>query len=266
MSDIDEGNSWTPWKVAPGFEVAAADGTVGLEQVDRKNFEVATSFRCVDERALDDIRERLSGDHDPDEADRMLDDARTFQARAERTDLASVPRFVTWFEAGYGSHTLAAIIHDRLITSGEPNSGALGSDVLADRFFRSMMKASGVPLLKRWVMWAAVALRTRWAARGRRRLQVILWVLLALIGIASFVAWLGTALLDWTDPWGLTPGQLLGMAAVLPFVAAPLWGRQVGAAAIGVVAAPWILPPALFALGGYCIYWLIESVLRIIDR
>ena len=147
-----------------------------------------------------------------------------------------------WFESSYGAHTLAAVLHDDLIVD-EPNGGPLGSDTLSDTFFREMMKAAGVPWLKRWIMWAAVALRTRWAAGGIRRVSVFVWILLSSAGITAFFWAVGSTLLDWNGPdvW-----LLLSIALPLPFVAAGLWGRQYGA---GIIAAAG---RALDSAGGSC--------------
>jgi hypothetical protein len=162
-----------------------------------------------------------------------------------------------WFESSYGAHTLAAIIHDNLIV-GEPNAGALGSDTLADRFFREMMQAAGVPCLKRWIMWTAVALRSRWAARGTRRLSVIAWIAAAIVGIVSIVWGVGSTLFEWSSP--VDAGVLLAVAVLLPFVAAPLWGKQYGAGLVAAIAALWILPAAVLAGLGYLVYLILERL------
>ena len=182
--------SWHPWRVAPdsGFEVQSPDGDVGLVQIDRKRFLVEHPFRFSDDAVITMLTERLVRDgKTADESHAAVEDARTFTPTAENpTDLASVPRYMRWFESAYGAHTLAAIIHDDLIVD-EPNGGPLRDDTLSDRFFREMMKAAGVPWLKRWIMWAAVALRSRWAVGGIRRLSVIVWLVLSAAGITSFV-------------------------------------------------------------------------------
>jgi Protein of unknown function (DUF1353) len=51
----------------------------------------------------------------------------------------------------------AALIHDRLI--GIENGPSDRTDVLADRYFRSMLEAVGMSRLRRGMMWAAVAFR-----------------------------------------------------------------------------------------------------------
>ena len=75
-----------------------------------------------------------------------------------RTDFASVPRLVTWLIPRYGAYTLAAILHDWLADEGI-HSGAVTARE-ADGIFRRVMRESGVPVLRRWIMWAGV----RWGA------------------------------------------------------------------------------------------------------
>ncbi len=171
------------------------------------------------------------------------------------TDLASIPTFMRWFVNTYGLHTLAALLHDNLIVD-TPNDGALKSDTLSDRFFREMMHCCDVKFLKRWIMWAAVAMRSRWAAGGTRRVSVVVWGGLAAAGITSFVWSLG-AFAGW--PHALAPEWMLLIAVAMPFVAAPLWGKQYGASLVAAVAALWILPPALLGVIGYLVYQALEA-------
>jgi Protein of unknown function (DUF1353) len=274
MTDVSDGGPsaldpevaapWKPWRVAPAsaFEVADAGGVVGMAQVDEVNFVVTTGFRFsdADVQAMLEKQIRDTGKSEQ-EAQAMVADACNYTLNTEdMTDMASIPRFMRWFENTYGLHTLAAIIHDRLITSGEPNSGPLGSDTLSDRFFREMMHSAGVPWLKRWIMWAAVAMRSRWAAGGLRRITVLLWIAIAAAGISLFVGAAGAAIFGWGhvfDPW-----VMLILAVVLPLVSAPLWGRQYGAALVAALAALWILPAAGFALLGYLVYRVLERIVH----
>ena len=191
-----------------------------------------------------------------------MERARTFTPREDNpTDLASVPQFMRWFESSYGLHTLAAILHDELIET-KPNDGELCSDTLSDRFFREMLGAAGVKWLKRWIMWAAVALRTRWAAGGWRRVSVVVWLVLALTGIVSFIAGLGTRLLGWDTSLGWP--VLLTVSGLLPIAAAGLWGKQYGAGIVAALAGLWILPAAVLAGIGYLIYWLLEKAFHLV--
>ena len=260
-SDSEE--PWCAWPVAPGsgFEVNDPKGIVGLVQTDPKQFRVTRPFRFTDGTVQKMLVDRLLRDGmTQEEALTAVEDARTFTPRDENpTDLASIPRYMRWFESSYGLHTLAAIIHDDLIVD-KPNDGALKNDTLSDRFFRAMMKSAGVPWLKRWIMWAAVALRSRWAVGGLRRASVVTWLVLAVVGMGSFGWFIGSWLLDWSHPG--SAWQLLAVALLLPFAAAPLWGKQYGAGLVAAIAGLWILPPALFAGAGYVVYLAIENGLK----
>jgi len=235
------------------------DGHVGLIQIDAKRFLVGRPFRFADGAVITMLTDRLVRDGKSDqEARDAVEDARTFTPTTENpTDLASIPRYLRWFESSYGAHTLAAIIHDDLIVN-EPNGGPLGDDALSDRLFREMMRTAGVPWLKRWIMWSAVALRSKWAVGGIRRLWVLVWVVLSAVGITSFVWGLGSATLDWGGP--VDAWVLLAIAGVLPFAAAFLWGGQYGAGIVAAIAALWILPAAVVAGVGYLVYLGLERV------
>ena len=254
----DDGEPSYPWVVAPnsGFRVASPDGRVGLRQIDAANFLVSEKFAFYDRDVVADLlskvpRERLS----PEQVEASVLDARTFTPSESPTDIASIPRYLRWFENSYGPHTLAAIIHDRLIVE-KPNEGALKSDTLSDRFFRQMLASAGVPWLKRWIMWTAVALRSRFAAGGLRRAAVLVWLVLAVSGIGAFVCVLG----QWFDLWvsPIEPAALLVYAVAMPLVTTQLWGRQWAASLIAAIAALWVLPAAAFAVVGFVIYRLLE--------
>jgi hypothetical protein len=259
VSESSMTDAWYPWRVAPesGFEVRSPDGDVGLVQIDPKRFFVESPFRFSEATVLTMLTERLvRNGKSAEQAHDAVEDARTFTPSAENpTDLASIPRYMRWFESSYGAHTLAAIIHDDLIAA-VPNGGPLADDTLSDRFFREMMKSAGVPWLKRWIMWSAVALRSRWAVGGIRRLSVLVWLLLSATGITSFVWAVGSATFGWGAP--VDAWTLLLFALVLPFAAAFLWGEQYGAGIVAAIAALWILPAAALAGVGYIVYLGLE--------
>ncbi|WP_246063655.1 DUF1353 domain-containing protein [Blastococcus colisei] len=79
------------------------------------------------------------------------------------TDFATVPALVRWLVPRFGTYTLAAILHDWLVTEGI-RSGVVTSRQ-ADGIFRRVMREAGVPVLRRWLMWAGV----RWAALTSER-------------------------------------------------------------------------------------------------
>lgn len=72
------------------------------------------------------------------------------------TDFASVPRATSWLYPRTGAYSAAAIIHDWLITDMLPTGYVESNHV--DRVFRTAMRELGVPLARRWVMWAGVRL------------------------------------------------------------------------------------------------------------
>ena len=82
------------------------------------------------------------------------------------TDFATVPRVVVWLVPRFGRYTAAAILHDWLCTEGI--TGGVVTARQADGIFRRVMRESGVPVVRRWLMWCGV----RWGAfadpvRGR---------------------------------------------------------------------------------------------------
>jgi hypothetical protein len=95
-----------------------------------------------------------------------LVDALVYRGRSQRfdvpagfhTDFATVPRVVSWLVPRFGTYTLAAILHDWLCTEGISSGAVTSRD--ADGIFRRVMRESGVPVLRRWLMWAGV----RWGA------------------------------------------------------------------------------------------------------
>ena len=75
-----------------------------------------------------------------------------------RTDFASVPRIVVWLIPRFGRYTAAAILHDWLCTVGIETGQVTSRE--ADGLFRRVMREQGVPVVRRWLMWAGV----RWGA------------------------------------------------------------------------------------------------------
>lgn len=233
-----------PWaKVFHDDDGAAA--RIQLEQIEARSFVLGSSMRFdppfplpgFPDRALrlapEDLIPPKDGRPDPD--------------GVARTDLTSVPGAFRWFLSTYGVHTPAALLHDRLI--GDTRLEEV-SDTDADRLFRLMLEALGVPFLRRWLMWAAVAFGTRWRAKGPQRALVALWAVLALAGMGTFV-------------WALVTGNwvVAAVAAVAPIPAAALWGEQYGAGLVASYSAVWLAPPTVLGAIGYVIYWLLETVI-----
>lgn len=69
------------------------------------------------------------------------------------TDFASIPKFLHGVVQPFGHHAPAAVLHDFLYAAGQP-----GSRRCADFLIREAMRESGVPLLRRNVMFVMVRL------------------------------------------------------------------------------------------------------------
>ncbi|MBT8492934.1 MAG: DUF1353 domain-containing protein, partial [Deltaproteobacteria bacterium] len=225
--------STVPWRGS--FEIDSADESIDLAQTSAGEFKLGATITYVgDSTGLEDVL-------DPD----ALQDIRQVSPTTlPRTDLASVPTALTWLVGRYGAHTPAVLIHDRLI-GGELPEGM--TEVHADRYFRFMLADLKIPLIRRWLIFTAVALRTRFASGGLARLSLTLWILgsIAGHGVAIYAAVAGT----W---W------LFAAAALAPVLFAGLWGRQYGAGIVGAYSAPGILPPTLLGVIGYWVYWILE--------
>lgn len=176
------------------------------------------------------------------------------------TDLASIPFFMAWFVPVNGRHTPAALVHDTML--GEIGSRARAGDISAseasrrrrhaDEVFLAALSATEVPLLRRHLMHAAVAMATRWSASATSRAAIALWSVASLVGSLVLVRSL------------LTSRWWVALAAVLaPVPASLLWGRRGWAAGVLAGYGSWLIGlPALGTALGYGLYWLAEQALR----
>lgn len=226
----------------------AHDGFIRLAQRSRKSFKLESTIEYAGETGLEHLDL-------PSETMRIL--RRLEPKDLEDTDLASVPQPMRWWVNTYGVHTPAALIHDRFI--GDKRLLPPGvSEADIDRYFRFMLKDTGVRFLKRWIMWSATALRTRILTDGWRSWKaasVLAWTALAIAGTVGFF------LSVLAGNWGLA--VLLGVVA--PPVFSVLWGRQWGA---GLVAAwlvtPWLVPPLIITAAFLVLYAAAETALRFV--
>ena len=109
------------------------------------------------------------------------------------TDFASVPWFLTWLVPKDGRHTPAAILHDACIGGAEgvdyttTRPGGI-DDQHADFLFREAMQHAHVGVLRRWMMWTAVSLRTMWCGPDGQPRRVVVAALAAIAAVWSVVA------------------------------------------------------------------------------
>jgi len=210
----------------------AADQSLPLRQVTNNRFQVTAPLRYTGRTGLPD------GPVDKKVRTLPLDLDR-------RSDLASVPAALRWFEAPHGAHTLFHDYHleARVLPARE-----------ADLVFRYMLGDLGVPTVKKYLLWAAVALRTR---LDEHRASFLLWLALSVVGLGSFVlAALGVDFPSWTGGRAI----VLLVTGVAPLPASLLWGREWKAALIAAVMAIWILPAAVLAFVALAVYAMLERL------
>ncbi|MEM9201043.1 MAG: DUF1353 domain-containing protein [Actinomycetota bacterium] len=212
----------------PGFLIGPDPDRITLSQISETQFVLQSTLWYTGELGV------TPKNSDVEEALRSVS-----PAVLGPTDLASVPAPFRWWINTYGVHTPAALIHDRFI--GDPAqmkqlSGLTEQDV--DRCFRFMLGTLGVSKPRRWLIWAAVAVRTRLMSGMRRRIQMILWFALAVLGLfLTFRASQGAV--SWWWP------------ILLPIPSAALWGHQWGAGiAIAYIGVPTLGIPAVVAALG----------------
>ena len=218
----------------PFFKWASGrSAEVLLRQVDATTFRLSQPFR------YDDGRRRFNVPED------------------DVTDLASVPRFLTWLVPRYGRHTLAALLHDHLQDDDRVSSEE------ADLLFRDSMGEIGVPLARRWLMWAAVGLRTEKNRGGWRMVRAVAWVVLfAAAALALSVGLVAGALSGW-GPLLTAIGAVAGVV-VGALVVSVVWGRLWALGSLTAVGLVFFSLPVLLvliALGGYlALEWAVERV------
>jgi len=138
------------------------------------------------------------------------------------SDLASIPNWFGWIAAKTGPNLPAALVHDVLVVKRNPD-GTLKQDPVtgldetpvnhwyrtsktedfrpakdpyegignrwgADRIFREGMRDVGVDLVRRWLMWAAVAMATLWEERAKGFARLVDLARLVVLGLLMLAA------------------------------------------------------------------------------
>jgi hypothetical protein len=198
-----------------------------LRQIDDESFQLVEGFRYLG----------AAGDHT------------VLPGMLPHTDLTSVPWFLRWFIGKYGRHTRAALLHDHMLEHGEVERAE------ADLAFRTVLEELDVGLIRRWIMWAAVTLGTRfnrpwWPVRA----LMVAWVVAMLAGVGTLVYAIGTG--NW---------MLAIVAVVAPTPAVVLWLDQwkaglwagYGVAIVGI--------PSLAIVVFMSIYWLSDKAVALVS-
>jgi len=206
------------------------------------------------------------------------------------TDLASVPRVMTWLFPRYGQYTKAAVLHDYLCQTvgretiavyptrpegGDDGAGATDPQVIqltdrsdADEVFRLVMTELGVPWARRWLMWSAVSWATLftslWPGRGSK--AALRWTgrIVALAGAVAVAVSVGL-LVAGTAGWPRVLFLVLGGAIVLAgvvmaagYVALGRWDRWLAyLAAFGMTVASVPLVVAGTVIGILLAFYLL---------
>jgi hypothetical protein len=174
-----------------------------------------------------------------------------------KTDLASIPSFLGWFARRHGRHTPAALLHDQLITAAGAHLPANQrmSAAQADLLFRESLLACDVPVVKSWVLWTGVTLRTRFSLRPWGAVGIVVWFLAALIGTAALI-------------YGVVANLplLVALALVAPIPFALLWGQQYRAGLVAGYAFWLVVLGSLPAWLAYQAYRAIEYLALFVLR
>lgn len=197
------------------------------------------------------------------------------------TDLTSVPAVFTWLVPKTGAHLPAALLHDGMVLGPDEEASFAAPEwqgepidrVDADRVFRDAMADTGTGVVRRWLVWSAVATATmvlgrgtRWSARERWWFRGVAIGTLLAIGVLGVLATLdlldvsGAPRLWWMGDRPLGTEVLGGLAGavVFPAVLALLWGpfRVAGwVMGIGLAVLLHVTAGVLLVSG---LYWAVE--------
>ncbi len=237
-----------------------------LERLDRKHYRIREQFEYVDHLGV------------------VYTVPANVDFASNKTDMASVPLFLTWLVPKDGRHTPAALLHDALIggTQGTDYLTSTGTQVdeaHADYVFREAMKDLGVEQVRRWLMWTAVALRTashtqdggeqkkRWIPIGVAAVATVALALVSAV-MALDVPDLGTVELPWLGdrPWftEIVAGviQIAAGSSLFAIVLAVAFGgkRMLAVGVVGGAAIGFFGLPMVSAFVGYVGYLVLERV------
>lgn len=177
-----------------------------------------------------------------------------------RTDLTSVPALFTWLVPKTGLHLPATLLHDGLIHPPDDvtyvsTEGHVVLRAEADRVLRDAMADAGTALIRRWLVWSAVATATmlsgagtgwsRGRARYYRAIAAVTVLVIALLGVCATLDLFDVHAavvpeLPWMADraWYVELAGGLSGAVVVPLLLSLLWGPfRIAGAVVGVTLA-----------------------------
>ncbi len=178
------------------------------------------------------------------------------------TDLASVPQLLTWLVPKSGRHLPAALVHDAMVR--DPGIDRFD----ADRIFRDAMGDLGVRLIRRWLMWTAVSLKTihKRGTASLRVAAVVTILAVALLGSAATTSlFVDRTLLPWMGSRHWLVELIFGLAGALAIPAALgilLWRPIRTAGVIAGVTAAVLLHVMALLTALYGLYLALENLGR----
>ncbi len=203
---------------------------------------------------------------------------------AFRTDLTSVPWLFTWLVPKTGAHLPAALLHDGLVGGGDgpasyvSTEGHVVARDEADRVFRDAMADTGTGVVRRWLVWTAVATATilvgsqawsrarLWGYRLAAAASILVVIALGtlatldLLDLGVRLPWMGER--AW---WSELVGGFAGAVAI-PFLLGLAWGRfRMAGAILGVLLA-LLVHVTVALLGLTLLYLAIERFARALPR
>ncbi len=237
--------------------------------------------RIVLERLTEDDAERFALERRIGYADRDLGELLVPAGPEFRTDLTSVPWLFTWLVPKTGAHLPAALLHDGLVGDHDDPASYVSTDGhvvtrdVADRVFRDAMADTGTGVVRRWLVWAAVAAATMFVgseawSRGqlwRHRLAAgsTVAVIVGLGAVATLdLLDVGPLTLPWMGERGFLAELVGGLAGAvaLPMLLSLTWGEfRMAGSILGVLLAVLLhVSAALLLLTG--LYQAVEWCAR----
>lgn len=163
------------------------------------------------------------------------------------TDLTSVPAFLTWLVPKTGEHLPATLLHDGLShPEGVPEYTSTEGKVVwraeADRVLRDALADAGTALIRRWLIWSAVAMATMLRGEGTNWPAWLRWRYRLIVGVTGLgilvlgtwatvdlfdveISWLGNLWWMGNRPWWVELAGGLTAAIVFSVVWSVTWGR-----------------------------------------